>query len=280
MTEIPYLLVDAFSTRPLFGNPVAVFFSQTLESHEMAAIAREMNLSEVTFVTGLDVSAARAEVRIFTPTMELPFAGHPLIGTLGAIAARAGFEGELRVDVPWGTIACTIGRRKGHAWTSFTLPAAEPEPFFESETVLKALGVQSVEAPVVLYDVGARHVLVAVASYEQLASIRPDFRALGDFPDVAFNCFAGTAGSWRNRMFSPSYGVVEDAATGSAAAPILLHAQAHLNAPQGQWCCIEQGIGLGREAKMYARSLECIGKPKWTQTAGHCIVVGEGKLFI
>ncbi|ENU4135564.1 phenazine biosynthesis protein PhzF, partial [Pseudomonas aeruginosa] len=87
-----------------------------------------------------------------------------------------------------------------------------------------------------------------------LSALHPDHRALCDFPDLAVNCFAGAGRHWRSRMFSPAYGVVEDAATGSAAGPLAIHLARHRQIPYGQQIEILQGVEIGRPSRMYARA--------------------------
>lgn len=278
MITLSYTLTDVFARSAFRGNPVAVFIvEKRLAQRHMAAIAQELNLSEVAFVLPVDPAAGQFRARIFTPTQELPFAGHPLLGILAAVHHHFGLTGPVTITVPRGEVAGWVERRAGDVWGGFTLPVPSPATSpLPTEEITPALGAKNV-APLELYDVGARHVLVAVESLEVLQELRPNHGALSQFPDVAFNCYAGSGTQWRNRMFSPAYGVVEDAATGSAAGPLLAHAHKYRDAPVGQPCRIEQGVELGRFAEMHAQ-LEPSGDSLVSTTWGQCVPVGQGTL--
>ncbi|MGW0792255.1 PhzF family phenazine biosynthesis isomerase [Streptomyces sp. NPDC002911] len=248
-----YAVVDAFAREPLTGNPVAVFFAgDDLTSDQMQRIAREMNLSETTFVLRPRHDNADAHVRIFTPVNELPFAGHPLLGTAIALGSRT-YADRLRIGTAMGVIPFELDRTAGKAVAaSMRQPVPVWEPFDRADELLEALGISASTLPVDIYRNGPRHVLVGLESVEALSKLEPDHRALARFPDMAANCYAGAGTSWRNRMFSPAYGVVEDAATGSAAGPIALHLARHGLAAYGQRIEITQGVEIGRPSPMGA----------------------------
>ncbi|MEU1709129.1 PhzF family phenazine biosynthesis isomerase [Streptomyces sp. NPDC005706] len=248
----PYVVVDAFATEVLKGNPVAVYFdADDLTVNQMQAVAREMNLSETTFVLAPE-QGGDARVRIFTPVNELPFAGHPLLGTAIAIGNRGPLD-QLKLETAKGVIPFELVRADGtvtSAWMQQPIP--EWEPFDRREELLAALGVRDTALPVEIYRNGPRHVLVGLSSVAELSALRPDHRALGAFEDMAANCFAGSGTRWRSRMFSPAYGVVEDAATGSAAGPIAIHLARHGLIEYGQRIVITQGVEMGRPSPMHA----------------------------
>lgn len=249
-----YVVVDAFATEPLQGNPVAVFFdADDIPGERMQRIAREMNLSETTFVlTPRDGGDAR--IRIFTPVNELPFAGHPLLGTAIALGDESGRK-ELRLETRMGTIPFEVDHADGRAVAArMRQPVPTWEPFEEADELLDALGVKTSTLPVEIYRNGPRHVFVGLESFEALSALHPDHRALSRFPDMAANCFAGSGTKWRSRMFSPAYGVVEDAATGSAAGPLAIHLARHGLAGYGQRIEIVQGVDMGRPSPMLARA--------------------------
>jgi len=248
-----YVVVDAFAREPLTGNPVAVFFgADDLPAEQMQRIAREMNLSETTFVLRPRQDDTDAHVRIFTPVNELPFAGHPLLGTAIALGARTDAD-RLRIETAMGVVPFTLERADGKVVaTSMRQPVPVWEPFDRADELLEALGVHDSALPVDIYRNGPRHVLVGFESVEALSKVDPDHRALARFPDMATNCYAGEGSSWRNRMFSPAYGVVEDAATGSAAGPIAIHLARHGLIEYGQRIQITQGVEIGRPSPMGA----------------------------
>jgi trans-2,3-dihydro-3-hydroxyanthranilate isomerase len=246
-----YVVVDAFAREPLTGNPVAVFFgADDLSADQMQRIAREMNLSETTFVHRPRQDGNDAHVRIFTPVNELPFAGHPLLGTAIALGGRGDAE-RLRIETAMGVVPFELGRAHGKVVsTSMRQPVPVWEPFDRADELLEALGITASALPVEIYRNGPRHVLVGLESVEALSKVDPDHRALSRFPDMATNCYAGEGSSWRNRMFSPAYGVVEDAATGSAAGPIAIHLARRGLIDYGQRIEITQGVEIGRPSPM------------------------------
>lgn len=250
----PYVVVDAFARESLLGNPVAVFFeADDLPGETMQRIARETNLSESTFVL-TPRQGGDARIRIFTPVNELPFAGHPLLGT--AVALGEHFPGDrLRLETAMGVIPFTLDRDAEGRTTGARMRQPVPtwEPFDRTAELLAALGTEKSTLPVEIYRNGPRHVYVGMESVAALSALHPDHRALTAFEDMAVNCFAGQGTHWRSRMFSPAYGVVEDAATGSAAGPLALHLLRH--GALGRDCGIEimQGVEMGRPSRMLAR---------------------------
>ncbi|MFJ4672039.1 MULTISPECIES: PhzF family phenazine biosynthesis protein [Kitasatospora] len=275
-----YVVVDAFARRPLTGNPVAVFFgADDLSGEQMQRIAREMNLSETTFVL-TPKQGADHHVRIFTPVNELPFAGHPLLGT--AIALGGHTEADtLRIETAMGVIPFDLERVDGRTVaTSMRQPVPVWEPFERAEELLWALGVTSSTLPVEIYRNGPRHVLVGFESVEALSKVDPDHRALARFPDMATNCIAGSGTTWRNRMFSPAYGVVEDAATGSAAGPIAIHLARHGLGAYGRRIEITQGVEIGRPSPMGALVHGEGDRVDSVEVSGHGVVTIEGVLHV
>ena len=273
-----YVVVDAFTAEPLRGNPVAVFFGgDDLADGQMQAIAREMNLSETTFVLR-PRRGGDAHVRVFTPVNELPFAGHPLLGTAIAIGSRV-TDDRLELETAMGLIPFELERTGGTVTSARMLqPVPEWEPFDRAGELLAALGVADPVLPVEIYRNGPRHALVCLGSVAELSSLRPDHRALAGFPDMAANCFAGTGTQWRSRMFSPAYGVVEDAATGSAAGPIAIHLARYGLAEYGRRIVITQGVELGRPSPMHALVESAGGRVKSVEVSGDGVIVIEGML--
>ncbi|WP_225101853.1 PhzF family phenazine biosynthesis isomerase [Streptomyces sp. CoH27] len=275
-----YVVVDAFAREPLTGNPVAVFFgADDLTTGQMQRIAREMNLSETTFVLTPEQGGDH-HVRIFTPVNELPFAGHPLLGTAIALGQRTDADG-LRIETAMGVIPFELKRADGKVVsTSMRQPVPVWEPFDRTEELLEALGISASTLPVEIYRNGPRHVLVGLESVEALSKVDPDHRALARFPDMATNCYAGEGSSWRNRMFSPAYGVVEDAATGSAAGPIAIHLARHGLIEYGQRIEITQGVEIGRPSPMGALAHGKGDHVASVEVAGPGVVTIEGVLHV
>jgi trans-2,3-dihydro-3-hydroxyanthranilate isomerase len=249
-----YVVVDAFAAEPLLGNPVAVFFdADDIPAERMQRIGREMNLSETTFVLS-PRDGGDARIRIFTPVNELPFAGHPLLGTAIALGGETGAD-RLRLETAMGTIPFELDRVDGRVVSArMRQPVPEWKPFEKTKELVAALGITGSTLPVEVYRNGPRHVFVGMEDVAALSALHPDHRALSRFPDLAVNCFAGAGNRWRSRMFSPAYGVVEDAATGSAAGPLAIHLARHGLAPYGTPVEILQGVEIDRPSLMLARA--------------------------
>lgn len=274
-----YTVVDAFARRPLEGNPVAVFFDgEDLTADTMQRIAREMNLSETTFVLPPE-RGGNARIRIFTPVNELPFAGHPLLGTAVALYRRYG-QDELRLETAMGVIPVVLAEDGGVVMVRMWQPIPTWAPYERAEELLSALGLSSSTLPVEAYRNGPRHVFVGLASVSALSALRPDHRALSRFPDMATNCFARNGGQWRARMFSPAYGVVEDAATGSAAGPLAIHLARHQLADYGNALEILQGVEIGRPSLMLATARATADGVESVEVGGHGVVVVRGTIYI
>ncbi|MQY06454.1 PhzF family phenazine biosynthesis protein [Actinomadura macrotermitis] len=284
----PYQVVDAFADTPLRGNPVAVFFDAgNLPAETMQRIAQEMNLSEVTFVLPPE-TGGDARIRIFTPVNELPFAGHPLLGTAVALGAAWGRD-RLRLETARATVPVRLtdldpaAARAGApvtAWMDQPLPTWRACGFAAELCDALGLGDKPVDLPVELYDNGPRHVLVHCRDLATLSALRPDLRALAELPEMAANCFAADGPRWRMRMFSPAYGVAEDAATGSAAGPLAVHLARYGLADYGERVEIAQGVEMGRHARMLAVAHGCDERLDRVEVGGPGVVVAHGTFHV
>ncbi|MEU0004298.1 PhzF family phenazine biosynthesis isomerase [Streptomyces sp. NPDC006314] len=275
-----YVVADAFTSTPLEGNPVAVFLgAEDLTAQVMQRIAREMNLSETTFVLPPS-GGADARIRIFTPVNELPFAGHPLLGT-AQVLAELWQNDRFVLETAMGEIP-VAAEREGDRFTRIRLAQPVPvrEPYEKAEELLDALGLDASTVPVEIYRNGPRHVFVGLESVEALAALRPDHRALSAFPDMAANCFAGSGRHWYTRMFSPAYGVVEDAATGSASGPLAIHLARHGLIEPGTEIEIVQGAWMGRPSTMYARAVHEGHRVTAVDMSGSAVTVARGTLLV
>ena len=195
-----YVIADVFTDEALKGNPVAVFLDGTgINAEGMQRIAREMNLSETVFVLPAERDGD-VRVRIFTPVNELPFAGHPTLGT--AIVLGDGRD-TLSMETAMGTVPFAYDRSRPEALAaSMRQPVPTWEPYDQAEQLLAALGLADSTLPVEVYRNGPRHVYVGLPDVPALSALRPDQRALAEHLDVAANCFAGAGTTWRLRMFS------------------------------------------------------------------------------
>ncbi len=278
--KLKYVVADVFTDSPLEGNPVAVFIdASSLDARDMQRIAKELNLSETTFVLPPE-AGGDVRVRIFTPVNELPFAGHPTLGT--AIVLGEIFSGNrIMLETAMGIIPFTLVR--GLDGQTVSAQMEQPIPTWENyeyaDRVLKSLGIESSTLPIEIYRNGPRHVFVGLPSVSALSALKPDLKILAELPDVAINCFANNNDHWRMRMFSPAYGVAEDAATGSAAGPLALHLARHGHAHFNEWIEIWQGVEMGRRSIMRAKAIGTPEKIHSVIVAGSAIIVVRAELL-
>jgi trans-2,3-dihydro-3-hydroxyanthranilate isomerase len=271
-----YVLIDVFTDTPLQGNQLAVFTdAREIPEDMLQKIAREMNLSESTFVYPPEADG-HVKMRIFTPTAELPFAGHPTLGTAFVLAAPLQLI-EIRIETRGGTVPVRLereGARISFGWMEQPLPAVTP--FEHADELLAALGVTS-ELPVELYDNGVPHVYVALRSEDEVASLRPNFQRLESLGAYGVNCFAGDGARWKTRMFGPGLGVAEDPATGSAAGPLALHLARHGRIAFGDEIEIAQGAEIARPSQLYARVHGSSDSVERVEVGGSAVVVARGE---
>jgi trans-2,3-dihydro-3-hydroxyanthranilate isomerase len=275
-----YVVADVFASTPLEGNPVAVFLDGSdFPAELMQRIARELNLSETTFVLPAE-RGGDVRIRIFTPVNELPFAGHPALGTaivLGELMSRD----QIRLETAMGVIPVGFERSDGRIISGrMRQPIPAWAPYEYASELLAALGLADSVLPVEVYSNGPRHVFVGLRSVAALSRIVPDLRALARLPDIAANCFAGAGSRWRARMFSPAYGVAEDAATGSAAGPLAVHLVRHGLIRYGQEIQILQGVEIGRPSTMHAVARGSADRVDVVEVAGAAVIVARGTLQV
>jgi trans-2,3-dihydro-3-hydroxyanthranilate isomerase len=272
-----YVIVDVFTDRALAGNQLAVFTdARGLDTETMQALAREINFSESTFVLTPE-NGGHAKIRIFTPVTELPFAGHPTLGTAFVLGGPLQRE-ELHLETGRGIVAIRLEREEGRlVFGRMEQPIPSFEPYQAERALLSALGVERSELPVELYDNGMRHVYVALRSEEEVAGLRPDLARLELPPDLGINCFAGSGGRWKTRMFAPGGGVAEDPATGSAAGPLALHLARHGRIAFGDEIEISQGTEIGRPSTLFARVEGTPERVERVEVGGSAVIVARGE---
>jgi trans-2,3-dihydro-3-hydroxyanthranilate isomerase len=266
-----YVVADVFTDVPLAGNQLAVFTdARDIPEHLLQPLAREMAFSETVFVYPAE-GEGHVRIRIFTPQRELPFAGHPVLGSAFVLAAPLQLQ-EIHLETGVGVVPVRLEREEMRiVFGRMEQPYPTVEPFAEEAALLAALGVERSELPVELYDNGVRHVYVALASERQVAELVPDLRALSGFA-AGVNCFAGSGLRWKTRMFGAALGVAEDPATGSAAGPLAVHLMRHGLVPPGEQIEISQGAELGRPSTLYARAEE-----SRVEVGGSAVVVARGE---
>jgi trans-2,3-dihydro-3-hydroxyanthranilate isomerase len=271
-----YVVVDVFTDTPLTGNQLAVFTdARKIPEHQLQDLAREMAFSETVFVLPPE-SGGHVRIRIFTPATELPFAGHPVLGSAFVLAGPLQLV-EIRLETGSGIVPVTLereGARIVFGWMQQPIP--EFEPFTEGEELQELLGVRS-QLPIELYHLGPKHVYVELSSEDEVAALAPDFAALARLTHAGVNCFAGSGKRWKTRMFAPADGVPEDPATGSAAGPLAIHLARHGRIAFGDEIEISQGEELRRPSKLYARVEGSPERIERVEVGGSAVIVARGE---
>jgi trans-2,3-dihydro-3-hydroxyanthranilate isomerase len=218
----------------------------------MQALARELNLSETTFVLPAE-QGGHARVRIFTPTRELPFAGHPTLGTAFVLAGPMEAT-EIRLELNVGVVPVRLereGARVTFGWMTQPTPKTIASP--EQRAVLEALGLSAQPLTWQAYENGPRHLCVGVADASTLRGLRPDFSALARACEYGVGVFHFDGNLCKARYFVPAAGVNEDPATGSFAGPLALQLLREGRLPAGETLRIEQGAEIQRPSTLFAR---------------------------
>ncbi|MEO8289715.1 MAG: PhzF family phenazine biosynthesis protein [Gaiellaceae bacterium] len=278
MARFRYVLTDVFTDSPLEGNALAVFTdAREVPEEKLQPLARELNLSETVFVYPAE-QGGHARIRIFTPTDEIPFAGHPVLGTAFVLATPLQLP-EIGLETGAGIIPVRLERDEGRVsfgWMSQPIPMVRP--YEAAADVLRAVGVESSELPVEVYDNGAKHVYVALPSREAVAALEPDMQALKRLPDLlGTSCFAGEGKQWKTRMFAPADGIAEDPATGSAAGPLACHLARHGRIGFGDEIEISQGAEVQRPSTLYARVSGSPERIEQVEVGGSAVIVARGE---
>jgi trans-2,3-dihydro-3-hydroxyanthranilate isomerase len=277
-----YVIADVFTDTPLQGNQLAVFTdAREIPEGLLQRLAKEMNYSETVFVYTPEADG-HARIRIFTPTSELPFAGHPVLGTAFILAGPLQLP-EIRLETGQGVIPIVLERDESGriVFGRMQQPIPTVEPFDRQEELLEALGVEGSELPVELYDLGVRFVYVALPSEEAVAALDPNYGALARLTGiVGTNCFAGSGTRWKTRMFAPADGVPEDPATGSAAGPLGVHLARHGRIDFGEQIEITQGVELGRPSKLFVRVDGSAERIERVECGGSAVIVARGEFSL
>jgi trans-2,3-dihydro-3-hydroxyanthranilate isomerase len=297
-----FYTLDVFTDTALAGNPLAVVLdSDGLDDQRMQAIAREFNLSETVFVFPPADPVSTARVRIFTPARELPFAGHPTIGTAVLLGELRAAEMLMRQDVgivleeKVGNVACTVRHAPGEAArASFVLPRL-PEagaPLGPKAAIARALGIGAADIDfgnhvASRYSAGVPFAFVPVASRAVLAKINVDrgawleaFVEDGRVPAFVYcNQPLSRAHHFRARMFATAFGIAEDPATGSAAAAFAGVIQRFGTPADGSHTfIIEQGFEMGRPSLITLGLDFTAGKITAGSIGGSAVILMQGIL--
>ncbi len=278
MPEFRYVICDVFTDRPLEGNPLAVFTdARGIPEALLLPLAREMHLSETVFCYPAR-GTGHVRIRIFTPGHELPFAGHPVLGSAFVLAAPLQLP-EIVLETGVGPVPVRIERDGSRiVFGRMIQPVPRVEAVTDPAPLFRALGIERSELPVELYDNGPRHLCVALGDEGEVAALQPDFQALARlFPRGTTNCFAGAGRHWKTRAFAPGAGVPEDPATGSAAGPLACHLARHGRIPFGQEIEIRQGVEIGRPSVLFARADGGPAGIERVEVGGSAVTVARGE---
>ena len=281
-----YTVYDVFTETAFGGNPLAVVFdAQPLSTERMQLIAREFNFSETTFVLPPDDPAHTARVRIFTPGLELAFAGHPTIGTGVALAELQGLGPDMVLELGVGPIAVTVSGGKARFVTNVPLTVAEA-PTTAALAACLSLPMAALHtdrhAPV-LAGLGTDFVLVEIENTDWLSQASPNVQAFRDTAGaqadrLAIFMYCRDSQQIEARMFQPLGGIMEDPATGSAAAALAAYLGQLDGTPQSFE--ISQGVAMGRPSKIHAEVTVEHGKATAVAISGAAVKVMEGQITL
>lgn len=290
-----FLTADVFTDRIFGGNPLAVLpDARGLRTEQMQRIAAEFNLSETTFVLPAENSANTRRVRIFVPTKELPFAGHPTVGTAFVLATIGEVKTERVIfEEGVGPVQVNIRYRDGRPVFCELIAAKIPEFGPQAPPVADIAGALCLSpTDIATGGLGARGITagipflaVPLASLEALARARIDSerwrRAFGSWWSQQVYMFHRQDGRLRARMYAPTFGIAEDPATGSAAAAIAGYLFEIDGRPNGllKWT-IEQGVEMGRPSILQVEAKGEGGKLTEVRVGGASVLVTEGTIEV
>ncbi|MEI8014265.1 MAG: PhzF family phenazine biosynthesis protein [Nitrospira sp.] len=301
---LKFYQADVFTEDPFGGNPVAVFpDAHGLADHQLQQIAREMNLSETVFVLPPTDQAAVVRLRIFTPTQEIPFAGHPVLGTfyvlaqLGLVAATDGITRVMQ-ECNIGLFPVELYAQDGKL-TRVVMTQPKPEflgPVDAMEDVYKiagALGVAKyaitdMKWPIEVVSTGLPVLIVPVRTLTAVRSIQPNASAIMDICSrfgangimVFTTVTVEPSSTVHARMFAPSIGILEDPATGSASGALgaYLVQKGVVDVAPTTDIVVEQGYEIERPSQIFVRVESDDDIIKTVKVGGQCVMVVEGTL--
>jgi trans-2,3-dihydro-3-hydroxyanthranilate isomerase len=291
-----FYTLDVFTDVALAGNPLAVVLdSEGLDDARMQAIARELNLAETVFVKEPRNPVNTARLRIFTPARELPFAGHPTVGTAVLLAhlrapdLLAREDLRIVVEEQVGDVVCVARHRKGNAMAAyFTLPRLpEPGGAAPSDEALAAdLGLSAADIGFdghrpTTYGAGTSNLFVPIASLAGIAKARPNLKSWGENGGPAVYLYtketADAGANWHARMFASGWGIVEDPATGGAAAAFAGVLMQFERPGDGEHMfVIEQGVEMGRPSFISLGLVVEQGALQSATIGGSAVIVAQG----
>ena len=287
--RLPFVQVDVFTSVPLEGNQLAVFADgSSLSDAEMQALAKETNLSETTFILPGDAATERergVRVRIFTTTEELPFAGHPTLGTAMVLRGNSAAE-EIALDLNVGRIPVRFSTRDGLPFGIMTQRDPEFKQKHSREEVARASGLAiddiADDLPIQTVSTGNAFAIVPLKSLAVLQKLSPtwaNLKAYLDKSDAKFLYFVSREtlnpeAKLQSRMIFYNG---EDPATGSAAGPCAAWAVQYGVVPADQQVLMEQGVEMKRPSQIFARAEKQGDKILNVRVGGHAVEVMEGE---
>jgi trans-2,3-dihydro-3-hydroxyanthranilate isomerase len=291
MRKFPFVTVDVFTTRALEGNPVAVFTdARGLSDVEMQDIARETRLSETTFIVPRDEAAEHADgvkVRIFTIAEELPFAGHPTLGTASVIANARNVD-DVVLDLKVGKIPVVFKSTPGGRFGEMTQRDPEFGKIHEAEAISTVTGIPVAEIdtsiPIQTVSTGFAFAIVPLRSLATLEKLRVDLAKIYGYlatTDASHFFFVtrdtrGEAGLRARMMF---YGG-EDPATGSASGCAAAWMVRHCVAKPDEQVLILQGVEMKRPSRIHVRASSDGARVHNVRVGGYCAEVMRGELSL
>lgn len=302
MPQLAYVTVDVFTDQRFSGNPLAVIpDARGLTDAQMQQIATEFNYSESTFVLPPVDPANTARVRIFTPTTEVPFAGHPNVGTAFVLAAQpdifgSAVAGTLRFEEEAGLVEVELTRDGD---TVVLAAIAAPKPLeigsgIDPAVIAGCVGLQSSDVattihPPLFLSVGLKFAFAELVGLQPLARARPDAAAFAQAAEQFhhegrdFSLFVYVrlpeSDRFRARMFAPLDNVAEDPATGSASAALAAYLVGLQPQPDREAALhIRQGVEMGRASDIHLRVTKADGVVRKVRVAGSCVTVMRGLL--
>lgn len=290
--RLPFVQVDVFTSVPLEGNQLAVFADgRSLSDAEMQALAKEMNLSETTFILPRDAATERergVRVRIFTVDEELPFAGHPTLGTAMVLRGNSGAE-EVALDLNVGRIPVRFSTRDGLPFGMMTQRDPEFGEKHTREDVARASGLAvddiADDLPIQTVSTGNKFAIVPVKSLAVLQALAPtwaNMKAYLDKSDAKFFYFVSREAvnpeaKLQSRMIFYNG---EDPATGSAAGPCAAWAVQYGVVPPDQQALMEQGVEMKRRSRIFFSAGRNGSKIVNVRVGGHVVEVVRGEVFL
>jgi trans-2,3-dihydro-3-hydroxyanthranilate isomerase len=274
MSEYALHWVDVFTDRRFAGNPLAVLpEADGLSDSDMQTIAAELGISETTFVLG-----GAAELRVFTPKVELPLAGHPIVGAALVLSwlGRIPADGEYVFMTGVGeTLVMLAG-----GFATMTQAAFDPGVELDVEQMAALLRIpvgDVVDTPRACSTIRTPQALVQVRDRATLAGIEPDLRGIADFKAaMGVGAWCEDGGELAQRFFAPNSGIDEDPATGSLAGA--LGALRVYEGAQPGTVVVRQGAEIGRPSEMHVTVGGSPGAPQAPQVGGRAVALMQGTM--